>query len=76
MMQSNPIAMLMQAMRGNQNPMGMLQQMAMSNPQARQAMQIMRGKDPQQLRGALENMARERGTTLEQVARQMGIPFR
>lgn len=75
MMQSNPIAMLMQAMRGNQNPMGMLQQMAMSNLQARQAMQIMRGKDPQQLRGALENMARERGTTLEQVARQMGLPF-
>ena len=51
----------------------MLQQLASSNPQAAQALQLLSGKTPQQLQQIALNMARERGTTVEDVARQLGI---
>lgn len=53
--------------------MGMIQQMAQSNPQMAQAMQFIQGKSPQQLQQIATNMAKERGTTVEQIARQMGL---
>ena len=53
--------------------MQLLQQMAGRNSQAAQVMQMIRGKNPQQLRTMAENMCRERGTSVEQVARQLGI---
>ena len=55
------------------NPMGMIQQMSQGNPQMAQAMQYIQGKSPQQLQQIAMNMAKERGTTVEQVARQLGI---
>lgn len=59
--------------RNGGNPMGMIQQMAQSNPQMAQAMQFIQGKSPQQLQQIATNMAKERGTTVEQIARQMGL---
>ena len=59
--------------RSGGNPMGMIQQMAQSNPQMAQAMQFIQGKSPQQLQQIATNMAKERGTTVEQIARQMGL---
>lgn len=53
--------------------MQLLQQMAGRNPQAAQVLQMMRGKNSQQLRSMAENMCRERGTSIEQVAQQLGI---
>lgn len=53
--------------------MQMLQQMAGQNPQAAQAMRLIQGKNPQQLRQIAENMAKERGVDLNQMAHQMGI---
>ena len=53
--------------------MQMLQQMAGQNPQAAQAMRLIQGKNPQQLRQIAENMAKERGVDLDQMARQMGL---
>lgn len=53
--------------------MQMLQQMAGQNPQAAQAMRLIQGKNPQQLRQIAENMAKERGVDLNQIARQMGV---
>lgn len=73
---NNPMMMLINAARGGGNPMQMLQQMAGSNPQAAQAMNILRGKNPQQVRSIVENMARQRGTTIEQLAQQMGLPMK
>lgn len=70
---NNPLMMLLQAGRNGGNPMQMLQQMAQRNPAAAQAMNIVRGKSPEQLRQIANNMARERGTTPEEIARQLGI---
>ena len=66
------MAMLQMARNGG-NPMQMLQQMAGQNPQAAQAMRLIHGKNPQQLRQIAENMAKERGVDLDQMARQMGL---
>lgn len=72
-MMGNPLMMLLQMARGGGNPMAMLNQMAAQNPQVAQMLRMMQGKNPQQLRGMAENMAKERGTTLEDVARQLGV---
>ena len=69
----NPMQILMQAMQNRQDPMQMLNSLAQQNPQARQVMQIVQGKSPEQLRQTVENMARERGTTVEDLARRMGL---
>lgn len=53
--------------------MQLIQQMAKSNPQVNQVMQMMNGKSPAQLRTMAENIAKERGTTVENVAQQLGI---
>lgn len=53
--------------------MQMLQQLAGRNPQAAQVLRMVQGKTPQQLRSMAENMCRERGTNIEQVAQQLGI---
>lgn len=73
MMQNNPAMMLLSAMQRGQNPMNVLQQMAMQNPQIQQAARMMGGKSPQQLRGMAENMAKERGINLHELARSMGM---
>ena len=72
----NPMMMLINAARGGGNPMQMLQQMAGNNPQAAQTMNKLRGKNPQQVRKVVENRARQRGTTIEQMAQQMGLPLK
>lgn len=78
MMGGNPMMMLinvmLETMRSGQNPMAILQQMAMNNnPQAVQAMRFIQGKNSAQLKQTAENMARQRGMSLEDVARQLGI---
>ena len=72
----NLMSLIQMGQRG-QNPMGMLQQMAGTNPQINQAMQMLSGKNGQQLKQMAENLAKERGTPLEQIARSMGLrlPF-
>lgn len=71
---NNPaMQLLSMARNGGGNPMQLLQQMAGQNPQAAQVMRMIRGKTPQQLRTMAANMCRERGTSIEEVARQMGL---
>jgi len=53
--------------------MGLVQQIIGQNPRMGQAMQMIQGKNQSQLRQIAENMAKERGTTLEEIARQAGI---
>ena len=55
------------------NPNMLLNLMLRSNPRAAQAMRMLQGKTPDQLRTMAENMAKERGTTVEEIARSMGV---
>lgn len=73
MTMNNPIMVLVNAARSGGNPMQLMQQMAMQDPRIAQAQQMIQGKSPQQLRQMAENMARERGTTVQDVARGLGI---
>lgn len=76
MTMNNPIMMLANMARNGGNPMRMIQQMAMQDPRIAQAQQMMQGKSPQQLRSMAENMARERGTTVQDIARSLGLNMR
>jgi hypothetical protein len=73
MMMSNPLVSLMGLVRNGGNPQAMLNQMAQSDPQVRKVLQMMQGKSPAELRRIADNIAAERGTTVEDVARQLGI---
>ena len=74
-MNRNPmnIMQLVSMMKQGNNPMQILQQMAAQNPQAAQAMQIIQGKSPEQLKQIAANMAKERGTNLDEVMRNLGL---
>lgn len=69
----NPMQMMMTAMQQRLNPMTYIQQQAQHNPAFRQLHSVIQGKSPQELHKMAEDMARERGTTLDQVARQLGL---
>lgn len=74
MMQNNPVFKLVQAMKsGNGNPVQMLQQMAGNNPQAKQVLDMMQQGNSQGLKDMAMNMAKERGTSVEEIAKQLGI---
>lgn len=70
---NNPMIALVSAARNGGNPMQLMQQMAGQNPQIRQAMQMIQGKSPQQLEQIARNMAKESGTSIEAVMRQLGL---
>lgn len=70
---NNPLNLMMNILRRGGNPMSIAQQMANSNPQMRQFYNMVNGKSPAQLKQMAENMARERGVNINDVARQLGI---
>ena len=70
---TNPMQMMIHMMQSGANPMQYLQNMMGQNPQAAAMMQLIQGKTPEQLHTIAANMAKERGTSLDEVARQMGI---
>lgn len=71
--QNNPMMQIMQMLQGGQNPAAILDMLSGVNPQVRQVRDMMRGKSPAELEQMARNMARERGTTIEDIARSMGI---
>lgn len=73
MMMNNPVAYLLTAAKKGTDPMQALQQIAGRDPQMQMALNMLRGKSPQQLRQMAENMARERGTTVDAVINQLGL---
>lgn len=73
MMTINPMLQMVGMLRNGQDPRQFLMQMAQNNPQVRQVMQMMKCKSPAELRQMADNIAAERGTTVEDVARQLGI---
>lgn len=72
-MNGNPFMMAMQMAQAGKNPMGMLQSIMGGNPQMAQAMKLIQGKNAQELRTTAENMAKERGIDLGQLAQSMGL---
>ena len=72
---SNPMMSMVQMAMGGMSPMQYLQQRMGQNPQFAQAMNLIQGKTPEQLHQIAENMAKQRGTTIEEIARQYGIPL-
>lgn len=64
---------LLQATRASSNPMQFLGNMIGSNPKMAQVSKLIQGKSPQQLRQTAENMAKQRGIDLNQLAAQMGL---
>ena len=71
-MMDNP---MIQAAMSGASAMQFLQQMAGQNPMVSQAMSLIQGKNTEQLQQIAENMARQRGTTIEEIARQYGLPM-
>ena len=73
MNQNNTMAQIVQMMQGGQNPAAILDMLSGVSPQVRQVKDIMRGKSSAELEQMARNMARERGTTIEDIARSLGI---
>lgn len=72
-MWNNPMIQMVNMLRSGKNPQQILMTMAQNHPQVRQMMQMMNGKSPDELKKIAQNVAAERGTTVEDVARQLGI---
>lgn len=70
---NNPMIALVNAAKNGGNPMQMIQQFSAQDPKMRSFMQMVSGKNPQQIRQMAENMARERGTTVDQIRQQLGL---
>lgn len=70
-LQNSPISMLLRFAQSGGNPMNLLSQMG--GPQAQEAMRLINGKNPAQLRQLAEQMAAERGTTIEAIAQGLGL---
>lgn len=72
-MMNNPVIGLINLARSGGNPMTLIQQMAGRNQRMQQAYSMIQGKNPEQLKQMAENMAKERGMTVEQVAKNIGL---
>ena len=70
---NNPIIQLAQLARGGGNVMQAIQQMGGQDKRIAQAYGMMQDKSPQQLRTMAENMAKERGTNVGDIMRQLGL---
>lgn len=70
---NNPILQLVQMIRGGGNPMQFMRQIAGNDPRMAQAMKMVQGKNTQQLQQMAQNMARERGTSVEEVMQNLGL---
>ena len=66
---------MLQMMMSGMSPMQYLQRMASGNPMIAQAASLIHGKTPEQLHEIAYNMAKQRGTTVEEIARQYGLPL-
>lgn len=69
---NNPV---LQAAMSGARPVQFLQQMTGRDPVIAQARSLIQGKTPEQLYQIADNMAKQRGTTVEEIARQYGLPM-
>lgn len=70
---NDPFGAILRHIQGGADPNALLGNMARSDPRAAQALGMLKGKNSKQLRQMAENMARERGTSVEEIAQSLGI---
>lgn len=70
---NNPMTQIVQLLQAGHNPQAIVQVMVQNDPRARQTIQMMSGKTIQQKEQMVRNMCAECGTTVEDLARSMGI---
>jgi len=70
---NNPIMQLVQLMQAGKDPGVLIRSLAQRDPRVQQVMQMLDGKTPAQKEQLVRNMCAERGTTVEDLARSMGI---
>lgn len=68
------IQMMMHAAQRGMSPQQFFQQYA-GNPEVAQIAKIAQGKNGEQLMQTASNMAQQRGTSLEEMSRTMGLPL-
>lgn len=68
------LQMMMQAAQRGMTPQQFFQQYG-QDPRIAQLAKIAQGKSRDQLMQTVSNMAAERGTSVEELSRQMGIPI-
>ena len=67
------IQKIVSLVQGGGDPMELISSFAQNNPQAKQMMGTLDGKSPSELKAYAENMAKSYGTTLDEVAKKIGI---
>lgn len=72
-MMNNPLIKLVQLANSGGDPIKMLNMIAPNNPQIAQVMQLINGKDANQLQAIAQNMAKERGISIEEIAQSLGL---
>lgn len=73
MMQNNPLMMLMSTIRNGGNPQQLLKQMAGNNPQIQEVLNMAQAGNENGLKEMAMNLAKERGTSVEEIAKNLGI---
>ena len=69
----NPLMQLGSMLAFGKTPEQALNVLAQQHPQVQQALKMLSGKNPAELEQIARNMAKERGTTIEDVARSLGV---
>lgn len=72
----NNVQQIFQAVQNGANPNMIVMQLAQNNPVFQQALQMANGRTPDQIRDMAARMAQQRGIDINQVAQQLGIPFK
>lgn len=71
--QIEQIQKIVSLVQGGGDPIELISSFAQKNPQAKQMMGTLDGKNPSELKAYAENMAKSYGTTLDEVAKKIGI---
>nr|DAE79477.1 MAG TPA: hypothetical protein [Caudoviricetes sp.]DAT92182.1 MAG TPA: hypothetical protein [Caudoviricetes sp.]DAW12552.1 MAG TPA: hypothetical protein [Caudoviricetes sp.] len=69
----SPIMQLANLARAGQNPMGLIQQLSGQNAPIMQGLNLIQGKNEAQLRTMAQNLAKERGIDLNQLASALNL---
>ena len=67
----NNIFQLIQLAKSGGNAESILRQMAGNNPIVAQALKMVEGKTPEEINRIAANMAKERGTSVDEIKRQL-----
>ena len=67
----NNIFQLIQLAKGGGNAESILRRMAGNNPIVAQALKMVEGKTPEEINRIAANMAKERGTSVDEIKRQL-----